>query len=84
MVKSLTAARRIPYSELEPGEFGPAVVFVSHAWSYNFLDELVEGIGSWIILQAQRVPVGGWFLWIDIFVVNQHFDVPKEIDSAAA
>ena len=81
--KTKTAARKNSYAELEPGAFGDANVFVSHAWSYIFLEELVDSIGKWMI-QQERVSEGDWRFWIDIFNVNLHIDVPDEIDTAAA
>ena len=83
VIKISTVARKIPYAELEPAIFEAANVFVSHAWSYLFLEELVESIETWIT-QQEQIPVGGWFFWIDIFVVNQHVDVPNEINSTLA
>ena len=83
VIKSLTAARKISYAELEPGQFGVANIFVSHAWSYLFLEELVESVEKWMTEQ-ETIPEGGWRFWIDIFNVNQHVDVPNEIDTAAA
>jgi len=59
VIKTLTAARKISYAELEPGAFGEANVFVSHAWSYMFLEELVESVGKWMIQQG-KIPEGGW------------------------
>ena len=68
VIKISTVARKISYAELEPDIFEAANVFVSHAWSYLFLEELVESIETWIMQQEH--PVGGWYLWLDIFVVN--------------
>ena len=59
--------------------FGPANVFVSHAWMYRFLDDLVGGIEVWISQQAG--PVASWRFWIDLFVVNQHLDPPRLADT---
>ena len=68
VIKISTVARKISYAELEPDIFEAANIFVSHAWSYLFLEELVESIETWITQQEH--PVGGWYLWLDIFVVN--------------
>ena len=83
VIKISTEARKISYAELEPDIFEAANVFVSHAWSYLFLEELVESIDTWIT-QQEQIPVRGWYLWIDIFVVNQHVNVPNEINSTLA
>ena len=52
VIKISTVARKIPYAELEPAIFEAANVFVSHAWSYLFLEELVESIETWITQQC--------------------------------
>ena len=84
IIKELTASRKSSYSEVfaEPGAFGPANLFVSHAWSYNFMEDLIDGLSA--SLEQQRAPSEGWFLWIDIFVVCQWVDPPKAGDSVAA
>ena len=80
----LTASRKSSYSDVcaEPGAFGPANLFVSHAWSYSFMEDLIDGLCA--SLEQQQVPPEGWFLWIDIFVVSQWLDPPKVGDSVAA
>ena len=84
IIKELTASRKSSYSEVfaEPGAFGPANLFVSHAWSYNFMEDLIDGLCA--SLEQQQAPLEGWFLWIDIFVVCQWVDPPKARDSVAA
>ena len=84
IIKELTASRKSSYSEVfaEPGAFGPANLFVSHAWSYNFMEDLIDSLCA--SLEQQRAPPEGWFLWIDIFVVCQWVDPPKARDSVAA
>ena len=84
IIKELTASRKSSYSEVfaEPGAFGPANLFVSHAWSYNFMEDLIDGLCA--SLEQQQAPSEGWFLWIDIFVVCQWVDPPKAGDSVAA
>ena len=59
-----------------PDMFQKANVFVSHAWRYEFLADLVAAVGSWIETQASISTVD-WFLWIDIFVVNQYLEAPE-------
>jgi len=85
VIKILTAGQKRSFAEVysDPGTFGKANVFVSHAWSSNFLEELKECIENWINEQHEA-PLFGWFFWIDIFTVNQHLDVPDAIDTAAA
>ena len=56
--------------------FGPANAFVSHAWRYRFLKDLVAAIKAWKKRQP-RNSIVNLFLWVDIFVVNQHIDPPK-------
>ena len=56
--------------------FGPANAFVSHAWRYRFLKDLVAAIKAWRKRQP-RNSIVNLFLWVDIFVVNQHIDPPK-------
>ena len=85
IIKGLTASRKSSYSDVfaaEPGTFGPANLFVSHAWSYNFMEDLIDSLGA--SLEQQQAPAEGWFLWIDIFVVCQWVDPPKAGDSVAA
>ena len=84
IIKKLTASRKSSYSDVfaEPGVFGPANLFVSHAWSYKFMEDLIDGLCA--SLEQQRAPSEGWFLWIDIFVVCQWVDPPKAGDSVAA
>ena len=60
--------------------FGPANVFVSHAWMYMFLEDLIGAIEAWIS-QQPSCPDGGWRFWIDLFVVNQHLDPPQFPDA---
>ena len=85
IIKGLTASTKSSYSDVfaaEPGTFGPANLFVSHAWSYNFMEDLIDSLCA--SLEQQRAPPEGWFLWIDIFVVCQWVDPPKAGDSVAA
>mmetsp|Transcript_57056 Transcript_57056/g.150333 ORF Transcript_57056/g.150333 Transcript_57056/m.150333 type:complete len:595 (-) Transcript_57056:1165-2949(-) len=78
LIKRLTSASQLSFAEFctrtpsggqySQYDFGPANLFVSHAWDYNFL-ELVAAIEDFV----EQNPGGGtYFLWIDIFVVNQH------------
>ena len=60
---------RLPHVRDSYNAFGTANIFVSHAWSYKF-KVLLNAIEKWQ-LQKGRLP-STMFLWIDIFVVNQH------------
>ena len=53
--------------------------FVSHAWSYNLAD-LVDGTATLNQSSKEEVPPPPpkLFLWMDIFVVNQHRAAAKE------
>ena len=79
IIKKSTEQQKCSYADLHPDMFGPANVFVSHAWMYRFLDDLVGGIEVWISQQAG--PVASWRFWIDLFVVNQHLDLPRLADT---
>jgi hypothetical protein len=74
-----TAHTKRAYSDLYPRMFGKANVFVSHAWLYKFKEDLVAALEAWVNSQDQS-PAGGWFFWIDIFVVNQHHQVQVGIN----
>jgi tetratricopeptide (TPR) repeat protein len=76
-----TALSKGAYSDIYPGMFGKANVFVSHAWLNNFMEDFVAALEAWVNSQDQ-IPPGGWFIWIDIFVVNQHHQ-PDATDFAA-
>ena len=80
IIKRCTAQHKCSYANLHPEMFGPANVFVSHAWMYLFVDDLIGGIEVWIS-QQEDCPVGGWRFWIDLFVVNQHLDPPRLADA---
>ena len=60
--------------------FGPANVFVSHAWMYMFLEDLIGAIEVWIS-QEPCCSEGEWRFWIDLLVVNQHLDPPQLPDA---
>ena len=82
IIKRSTAQQKFSYAggaDLHPEMFGPANVFVSYAWMY-FVDDLIGGIEVWIS-QQEDCPVGGWRFWIDLLVVNQHFDQPRLADA---
>eukprot|EP00292_Cryptomonas_paramecium_P003867 CAMPEP_0113728054 /NCGR_PEP_ID=MMETSP0038_2-20120614/41626_1 /TAXON_ID=2898 /ORGANISM="Cryptomonas paramecium" /LENGTH=749 /DNA_ID=CAMNT_0000659433 /DNA_START=120 /DNA_END=2366 /DNA_ORIENTATION=+ /assembly_acc=CAM_ASM_000170 len=66
-----TRAKQCAYADLHPEMFGPANVFVSHAWGYRFLDELVPALSKWVESEEGGAE-GERCLWIDILVVNQH------------
>ena len=53
---------------------------MSHAWRYRFLKDLVAAIKAWRKRQP-RNSIADLFLWIDIFVVNQHIDPPKILNT---
>ena len=78
IIKPATAQIKGPYSDLHPEMFQKANVFVSHAWRYNFLKDLIPALESWIAMQVSMAEV---FLWIDIFTVSQHADPPEHQDS---
>ena len=77
IIKEITASKKSSYADAfaKPGSFGPANLFVSHAWSYEFIEDLVDSLGAWI--EKQESPPEGWFLWLDIFVVSQWVDPPN-------
>ena len=50
---------------------GPATVFISHAWKYNFAEFL-----SALVARFEKEP--GAFLWIDIFSHNQHNELSSD------
>ena len=45
--------------------FGPANVFVSHAWMYMFLDDLVGAIDVWNLDQSATVLSSGRMVVLD-------------------
>ena len=52
-------------------EVGPATVFISHAWKYNFLEFLRA-------LEVRFKDQPGLRLWIDIFSHNQHDELTSD------
>ena len=50
---------------------GPATVFVSHAWKYNFAE-----FQSALLARFSKEPEA--FLWIDIFSHNQHNELSSD------
>jgi len=52
-------------------EVGPATVFISHAWKYNFLELLLA-------LEVRFKDQPGARLWIDIFCHNQHEELTSD------
>ena len=68
-IRPLTEASKSSYcthahSNSQDG-VGAAEVFISHAWSYNFID-LIEAVLHYFASAPKK------FLWIDVFSVNQH------------
>ena len=80
IIKPATVHLKCSYADLYPDIFGPANAFVSHAWRYRFLKDLVAAIKAWR-KQQPRNSIADLFLWIDIFVVNQHIDPPKILNT---
>ena len=80
IIKPATAKTKGAFCDVYPNMFQKANVFVSHAWRYNFLTDLVASIESWLKEQALNSAVE-WFFWIDIFVVPQHADPPENQNS---
>eukprot|EP00292_Cryptomonas_paramecium_P001841 CAMPEP_0113676228 /NCGR_PEP_ID=MMETSP0038_2-20120614/8518_1 /TAXON_ID=2898 /ORGANISM="Cryptomonas paramecium" /LENGTH=957 /DNA_ID=CAMNT_0000593217 /DNA_START=1221 /DNA_END=4094 /DNA_ORIENTATION=- /assembly_acc=CAM_ASM_000170 len=76
IIKPTTLKDKVSYAELcqrdiELGlSFGPANLFVSHAWGYQF-EDLVAAVEEYAA-EHPRSDGRDYFLWIDIFVVNQH------------
>ena len=53
----------------DEGSFiGPATVFVSHAWKYDFV-EVIEAVQLWWVEHGSNPKV---YFWIDLFCNNQH------------
>ena len=80
IIKPATVQIKGPYSDLHPEMFQKANVFVSHAWRYMFLTDLIPAIQSWLEMQS-LLSAAEVFFWIDIFVVSQHDDPPENQDS---
>lgn len=51
-------------------DVGPAAVFVSHAWSYDFV-RLVDAVSFYATEVASETP-GPVYLWLDVLVVDQN------------
>ena len=77
IIKPATLQTKGSYSDLYPDMFQKANVFVSHAWRYNFLQDLVAAIESFLKENAALISAVDCFFWIDIFVVPQHVDPPE-------
>ena len=56
----------------DAADVGPATLFVSHAWRYAFGD-LVDAVDAFAA--SARLDEARTFLWLDIFVINQHTHV---------
>jgi hypothetical protein len=62
------AAEPLPSCETQP-PVGRATVFVSHAWSYRFVD-LADALATHFA--AEGGAEAGAYLWLDVFVGSQH------------
>jgi hypothetical protein len=73
IVKVLTNTARCSYLQLLHSNpdaiarsyFGKAIVFISHAWKYDFQDVLAV-----MLAHAEKNP--NTFFWFDVFCNNQH------------
>ena len=77
MLKKRTQIKKCSYTDLlrakgEHHHVGLAMFFVSHAWGGKFI-ELVAAVKKVVVKKG--LSFQATYLWIDIFVVNQHLEI---------